>query len=104
MSISGISETKLNEKVWSSESELVGYDLLRLYWSRRSCGVALKVWLRTFTKLVFALTQKVLLLICFCQVETNHTGYLADHQIKKDFVKYVNDFSTGTGAHKSGIS
>ena len=40
MSIIGISETKLNETILSSELEIDGYDLVRLDRSRRGGGVA----------------------------------------------------------------
>ena len=39
-SIIGISETKLDETIWSSELEVDGYDLVRLDQSRRGGGVA----------------------------------------------------------------
>ena len=39
-SIIGISETKLDETIWSSELEVDGYDLVRLDRSRRGGGVA----------------------------------------------------------------
>ena len=39
-SIMGISETKLNEIIWSSELEVDSYDLERLDQSRRGSGVA----------------------------------------------------------------
>ena len=38
--IIGISETKLNETILSSESEVDGYDLVRLDWSKKSGGVS----------------------------------------------------------------
>ena len=42
-SVVGISETKLDNSVSSSEIEIEGYDLLRLDWSRRGGGVACHV-------------------------------------------------------------
>ena len=39
-SIIGISETKLDEIIWSSELEVDSYDLVRLDRSRRGGGVA----------------------------------------------------------------
>ena len=39
-SIIGISETKLDKTIWSSELEVNGYDLVRLDQSRRCGGVA----------------------------------------------------------------
>ena len=39
-SVVGISETKLENSISSSEIEIEGYDLLRLDWSQRGGGVA----------------------------------------------------------------
>ena len=40
VSIIGISETNLDETIWSSELEVNGYDLVKLNRSRRGGGVA----------------------------------------------------------------
>ena len=38
-SIIGVSETKLDETICSSEVEVDGYDLVRLDWSKRGGGI-----------------------------------------------------------------
>ena len=61
VSIFGISEAKLEEIIWSSESEVDGYNLVRLNQSRRGGGVACYIML-----VVFAVIAKVFLLTFSC--------------------------------------
>ena len=65
VSIIGISETKLDETILSSELEVDGYDLVQLDRSRRCDGVAcyIKSRLHIVTKTGFAVIPKVFLLI-----------------------------------------
>ena len=66
-SIIGISETKLDETILSSELKVDSYDLVRLDHLRWRGGVlvTLKVRLFIVTKTVFAVIPKVFLVIFF---------------------------------------
>ena len=56
-SIIGISETKLDETIWSSELEVDGYDLVRLNRSRGGGGVACYIKSSVATKVIYQIAK-----------------------------------------------
>ena len=85
--IIGISETKLDETILSSELEVDGYDLVRLDQSRRSGGVAcyIKSWVAySYEDSFCSNTESIFLNIFFClnRSQSYWVSYI-DHPINQ---------------------
>ena len=90
-SIIGISETKLDETILSSELEVDGYDLVRLDQSRRSGGVAcyIKSWVAySYEDSFCSNTESIFLNIFFClnRSQSYWVSYI-DHPINQISLK-----------------
>ena len=99
-SITGISETKLDETIWSSELEVNGYDLIRLDRLRRGDGVAcyIKSSIAYSYKDSFCSnTGSIFTNIFLPKSKPTLLGILYKSPNKSDFVKHINVF-TETGA------
>ena len=96
-SIIGISETKLDETILSSELEVDGYDLVRLDQSRRSGGVAcdIKSWIAySYEDSFCSNTESIFLDIFFLpKSKPILLGILYRPPDKSDFVKHNNVFT-----------
>ena len=95
-SIIGVSETKLDETILSSELEVDGYDLVRLDQSRRSGGVAcyIKSWIAySYEDSFCSNTESIFLDIFFLpKSKPILLGILYRPPDKSDFVKHIHVF------------
>ena len=95
-SIIGVSETKLDETILSSELEVDGYDLVRLDQSRRSGGVAcyIKSWIAySYEDSFCSNTESIFLDIFFLpKSKPILLGILYRPPDKSDFVRHIHVF------------
>ena len=99
VSIIGISETKLNETILSSELEIDGYDLVRLDRSRRGGGVAcyIKDLIAYKYKDRFCSnTASISVDIFLPKSKPILLGILYRPPNKSDFIKHINNIFTET--------
>ena len=101
-SVVGISETKLENSISSSEIEIEGYDLLRLDWSRRGGGVACyvkKVLAYNYKHSFCKSTESIFIDIVLPKSKPILVGILYRPSDKNNFVKSLEETFTG---HKKG--
>ena len=99
-SIIGISETKLDKTIWSSELEVDGYDLVRLNRSRGGGGVAcyIKSSIAYSHKESFCSnTESIFVDIFLPKSKPILLGILYRPPNKSDFIKHINNVFTETG-------
>ena len=99
-SIVGISETKLDETILSSELEVDGYDLVRLDRSRRGGGVACYIKSSiaySYKESFCSNTESIFVDIFLPKSKPILLGILYRPPDKSDFVKHINNVFTETG-------